>query len=194
MRPRFATTAALTIALANPATAQPDMRITVEPTGRDTSNGPGWRVSAELLIDPPNPIIQIWEQVDFTLSGDGSHFQILSTNPSFDTSLSVPVTVNGPVARFTALTSPFLFGTPDSSNPLWMLDFAYAGDPAAIEMELIGENRAVFDNGTPFGDIRLYQDQFGNPGELSYEIVIIPAPATLALLTPAAALLARHRR
>ncbi|MEL6498284.1 MAG: hypothetical protein AAGJ54_04860 [Planctomycetota bacterium] len=178
----------LILLAAGSAASQPDMLITVDNVENDR-----WEISAKFLTQPPSAIVQVWADTSFRLFGDGSDFTITDWNPSYDTSLlrSPPVVINGPVAEFVGNANDF-FGTTDPSNPLWAVDFEYEGDPTALRLELEGQNSAIFEQ-PPFGDVRLYQDFSGNPGSLTWDVVIIPSPGTLAL-APLALVAAQRRR
>ncbi len=177
--------------MASTAAAQ-DLCITVAPDGL---GGNGWTIEAELLTAPPSPIIQIWANAGFQLSGDGA-INITSYNASYDTTLGDAVlTDNGTnTVGFTGdADGTGFFGTPDASNPLAVASFTYDGTFQALGMSLVGQNSAIFDL-PPFNDIRLYQDAQGNAGSLSFEIKIIPAPASAALLGLGGLAAVRRRR
>lgn len=180
------TRTALTLLVAGSASAQPDMLICVE----DLDGNGLWSITAEYLSNPPSAIEQVWADTSFELTGDGSDIRIVDFNPSYSVGIA-PFILDGEIFRFEGNSNVF-FGIPDPSNPLWVLDVQYFGDPSALGMTLLGQNSAIFQN-QPFGDVRLYQDAMGNPGELTYDIKIIPAPATLAL-APIALVAARRRR
>ncbi|MEL6796869.1 MAG: hypothetical protein AAFO89_08600 [Planctomycetota bacterium] len=167
------------------ASAQPDMLITVDNVKADE-----WTISAELLTTPTFlPLVQLWADASFSLTGDGSFITINDYNPSYDTTLGNAAVTNGPVASFVGNTNSF-FGVPDSSNPLLILDFTYAGDFDSLELQLIGQNSALFESFS--GDLLLYQDAQGNPGNLTWDVQYIPAPGTIAIAS--LALAATHRR
>lgn len=183
--------ASLVVLVAGYASAQPDMLITV-----DNVSGADWRISAEFLTVPPNPIdgigAQIWLDTSFDLTGDGEPISITGYNPAYDTALGDAQITNGPTASFVGNANPF-FGTTDSSNPLFVIDFEYAGSFEAITLTLVGKNSANFVH-PPLGDVRLYQDAGGNPGELTWDVRYIPAPATLALAPFALVATCRRRK
>ena len=177
----------LALFLAGSDSAQPDMLITV-----DNVSGDQWEISAE-YFGPPVGFGhgQIWSDTGFDLNGDGSTITITDYNPAYDTQLGPASVTNGPTATFIGSASAF-FGTPDPSNPLFVANFTYGGAFGDLELDLVGQNAAVFDN-LPSPSVLLYQDSFGNPGPLSWDVRYIPAPATLAL-APMALVTARRRR
>lgn len=178
--------AALTVLLTGSAGAQPDMRVTVEDFNGDGS----WSITAEFLTTPPSPIVQLWADASFRITGDGSDIAFTDYNPSYDTSLGDAVVTNGPVASFVGNANAF-FGTPDSSNPLYVASFDYAGSINDLQLVLFGTNSAIFDL-PPFGDVRLYlgiDTLFG----LTFEVQIVPAPASLAVASLALAATRRRR-
>ncbi|MEO0630370.1 MAG: hypothetical protein AAFY46_06545 [Planctomycetota bacterium] len=185
MARRAACAALAAVAVGAGATdAQPDMLITV-----DNVSGDAWEISAEYLTTPPQPIIQLWADASFELTGDGAAIMFTNYNPAYDTSLGNATVVDGPIASFVGNSNTF-FGTPDDSNPLFVARFTYAGDAAALTLDLVGGNAAIFSQ-PPLGNVQLYQDPLGNPGPLTWDVQYIPAPATLA---PFALAAARRRR
>ncbi|MEO0629538.1 MAG: hypothetical protein AAFY46_02280 [Planctomycetota bacterium] len=177
----------LCLLVAGSATAQHDMLVTVEDFNGDDS----WSITAEFLTTPPSPIVQLWSIVQFELQGDGSDITFFGINSVFEKSSQGNV-FNGPVASFFGSVTPF-FDRPDSSNPLAIVNFDYAGNISSLDMTLIGQNAAVFEL-EPFGDFRQYQNTQGDPGELTYDIRIIPAPASFALIPLALAATRRGRK
>lgn len=172
---------------ASSATAQ-DLIIDIFPISGDT-----FGVVAEFQSIPPTPIVQIWADASFTLSGSAP-ITISSYNPAYDTSLGNAQLIDNGTnnVQFVGNANSF-FGTPDSSNPLQVLTFDYSGSLAALSLNLVGQNSAIFEL-PPFGDVRLYQDAQGNPGELTFGIHFIPAPASAALLGLGGLCAARRRR
>ncbi|MEO1535138.1 MAG: hypothetical protein AAFS11_06210 [Planctomycetota bacterium] len=174
---------------AGSASAQPDMLITV-----DNVAGDDWSISAEFLSPTPFPVVQIWMDTSFDLTGDGSPITIGRYNPSYDTMLGNAVITNGPTASFRG-NSLLFFGEPDPSNPLFVLEFEYAGGFDDVRLGLVGQNSAILANLPPSPSIDLYQDAAGNPGNLTWDVRYIPTPATLALAPLASmALVATRRR
>ncbi|MEO1716107.1 MAG: hypothetical protein AAFR76_03250 [Planctomycetota bacterium] len=178
------TRTALALLVAGSAAAQPDMLITV-----DNVAGDEWTISAEsfVFID----IIQLWADASFELIGDGSPITITSYNPSYDTLLGDAVVTNGPTASFLGVANN-QFGIADPSNPLYVLDFEYAGAFDDVTLTLVGQNSGEFRAGG-FSFLELYQDANGNPGSLTWDIRYVPTPATLAL-APMVLVKARRRR
>ncbi|MEM9661885.1 MAG: hypothetical protein AAF937_06210 [Planctomycetota bacterium] len=164
------------------------MLVTVEDFNGDDS----WSITAEFLSTPPSPILQLWADTHFQLNGDGSPITITDYHPSYDTTLGPAVIENNGTDRveFTGNANGF-FGTPDPSNPLFVASFDYAGDLNVLDLELIGQNPALFDF-PPFGDVRLYTGPLGQT-ELTFQIVVVPAPATLILAALATAVSRRRR-
>ncbi|MEO1534190.1 MAG: PEP-CTERM sorting domain-containing protein [Planctomycetota bacterium] len=174
--------------VASSATAQ-DLCILV-----DDSDGDGeWTITAEFLGTPPSDLVQAWADASFVLAGDDA-ITINSFNPSYNTSLGpATITDNGTnTVGFVGNANSF-FGTPDATNPLAVADFSYAGSFEALSLTLVGQNSAIFVL-PPFGDVRLYQDAQGNAGTLSFEVKVVPAPASAALLGLGGLAAARRRR
>ncbi len=178
------TRTALALLLTGSASANPDMLITV-----DNVSGNQWRISSEFFTIVSYPIVQIWMDTSFELTGDGSPITITSYNPSYDTMLGNAAVTNGPTATFVGNATDF-FGTVDPSNPLDVIEFEYAGSFDAIELTMVGQN-GFLSYAHPFGTVELYQDANGNPGPRTWDVRYIPAPATLALVP--LALVAAHR-
>ncbi|MEL7485206.1 MAG: hypothetical protein AAFN41_12765, partial [Planctomycetota bacterium] len=145
------------------------------------------------LTTPPSPIVQVWSNTQFGLAGDGSPITVATWNPAYNSSLGEPSVPNNGTGQIEFYgSSNIFFNMPDPSNPLWVADFHYGGTIAALDLSLIGLNAATFEL-PPFSDVRLYQDDAGNPGELTFRIDIVPSPATLAL-APCALVAVRRRR
>ncbi|MEO0630214.1 MAG: hypothetical protein AAFY46_05745 [Planctomycetota bacterium] len=145
----------------------------------------------EYFGSQPVPAVQIWADAGFELTGDGSAITITGYNPSYDTVLGPALVTNGPTAGFVGNANSF-FGVPDGSNPLFVADFTYEGSVASLGFDMVGQNSYI-DDLPPGGSVRLYQDAAGNPGDLTWDVIIIPAPATLAL-APMVLVAARRRR
>ncbi|MEO1583572.1 MAG: hypothetical protein AAFR96_03240 [Planctomycetota bacterium] len=162
-----------------------------------------WAITAEMnitadLLGGATGVAIVWADTGFELTGDGSEITIdaASANPGYTSAIfGSPDIANGPTATFVGVQPGGGLGSPDSSNPLRVVEFDYAGDIASLGMRLVGQNNALFlgDPRKPLGDIRLYQDIDGNPGQLSFKIIIVPVPATLAF-APIALVAARRRR
>lgn len=155
----------------------------------DNMSGESWRITSEFLSQLFVPT-QIWASASFDLAGDGTDITITDYNASYDTALGPAQVTNGPTASFVGNASSF-FGTPDLSNPLFVLDFEYAGRFDALELSLVGLNGIVDE--FSFGSLILYQDSLGNPGSLTWDVQYIPGPATVAL-APMTLIAARRRR
>ena len=74
---------------ASTATAQ-DMLVTVQPDGLGAD---GWTISAEFLGDAPTPVLMVWADASFNVSGDAP-ISITSFNPSYSTTLG-PAVITG---------------------------------------------------------------------------------------------------
>lgn len=156
--------------------------------------GSTWTVEAQFLTTPPNDIVQIWADASFRLTSfDGSPISITSYNPSYDTGLgNAIISGNGTgVVEFVGNANSF-FGTPDPSNPLLVATIE-ADLGASPQIELFGQNSALFDL-PPFGDVRLYMDAAGNPGELTFSTFWFPSPGSAGVFGIAGVVAARRRR
>lgn len=151
-----------------------------------------WSMSAAFSGFQPVPVVQLWADASFELTGDGSPITITDYNPSYDTTLGAAQVSSGPTASFVGNANSF-FGVPDNSNPLWVADFSYNGTVPSLSFDMVGQN-SYLDNRPPFGDVILYQDAQGNPGSLTWDVVIIPAPATLVVAPLALAATRRLRK
>ncbi|MEO1535136.1 MAG: hypothetical protein AAFS11_06200 [Planctomycetota bacterium] len=156
----------------------------------DNVSGNQWEISAEFL-PVFAPIIQLWADASFELTGDGSPITITSYNPSYDTTLGDAIVTNGPTASFLGNANDF-FGTTDPSNPLFVATFEYAGAFDDLTLTLVGQNSGEL--ALPPSGFFLYQDRFGNPGSRTWDVQYIPAPATLALAPLASMALVASRR
>ena len=164
-----------------------DLQICVIPTGATS-----WEVTAEFLNTPPGDIVQIWADTSFRLTSfGGAPITITSYNQAYDTTLGpARITGNGTsVVEFVGNANSF-FGTPDPGNPLLVATFE---SDFFADIELVGQNSALFDDGSPFGSVLLYQDAQGNPGELTFSTFWFPSPGTTAL-APLAFIATRRRR
>ncbi len=170
---------------ASTAAAQ-DMTVLVAPTG-----GGNWDITATFNTTPPNPLVQVWADANFVIAG-ASPIEITSFNPSYSTSLGpAQIIDNGTTSvQFVGSANTF-FGTPDGSNPLAVASFTSATTPTSLT--LVSQNSALFAQ-PPFGDVRLYLDAQNNPGSLSFEVIIVPAPASAALLGLGGLAAIRRRR
>lgn len=177
---------AIAIALAGSASADPDMLITI-----DHVAGHEWTITAKFLSPSSWPILQVWTDTSFELSGDGSIITITDYNAVYDTVLGNAFVSNGPVASFVGNVTPFIGSPVDSSNPLSVARFAYSGNANSLALRMVSQNSVIFDQ--PLGVVDLYQDSNGNPGEYSWDVVVIPAPGAMAL-APLALIAARRKR
>ncbi|MEO1534185.1 MAG: hypothetical protein AAFS11_01300 [Planctomycetota bacterium] len=163
-------------------------------------------------------VSSIWADVGFEISEvigqTGSPIAFAGFNPAFRSALfGDPVTQDGDAttpARFQGFQPPeSLGGSPDPSDPLYVASFRYNGPLEFLDIEIVGQNTALFDGPTlPFGAVELYQDAAGNSGRLSFaafpafgivdtanlaDFIVIPAPAPLTLV-PLALTATRRRR
>lgn len=163
-------------------------------------------------------VSSIWADVGFEISEvigqTGSPIAFAGFNPAFRSALfGDPVTRDGDTstpARFQGFQPPeALGGAPDPSDPLYVASFRYDGPLEFLDIEIVGQNTALFDGPTlPFGAVELYQDAAGNSGRLSFaafpafgivdtanlaDFIVIPAPAPLTLV-PLALTATRRRR
>ncbi|MEO1534184.1 MAG: hypothetical protein AAFS11_01295 [Planctomycetota bacterium] len=184
---KLALTAAIATSVTVTAAAQ-DMLVCVE-----DSDGDGrWTVTAEYLSEPPSDIVAVWGDIGLRITGNDAITLGISDFNTAYTQLLFAIDGNGTTeVSFSTGTNAF-FGSPDPSNPLFVFEFIYHGAVNALRFELEGFNSAIFDS-PPFGDVRLYQDQFGNPGELSMGFKYIPVPATL-VLSPVVLMVMRRTR
>ncbi|MEL7482986.1 MAG: hypothetical protein AAFN41_01410 [Planctomycetota bacterium] len=184
------TRTALALLVAGSAAAQPDMLITV-----DNVSGDAWTISAELVaFTPPTPIVQLWADASFEITGDGSTITFTDYNPAYDTTLGPAQIINGPTASFVGNSNSF-FGTPDPSNPLFVANFEYAGTLQALDLQLVGQNTYVGASAGGFdGDLRFYSNVKDITGSLlTWEVQYIPAPGALAVMPVLLAGLRRRR-
>lgn len=180
------------------ASAQ-DLIVTV-----DDLDGDGrWFVSAEFVSALPGAttaIGTVWSDTSFVIGGDGSDITIdaASANAGYTSAIfGAPVISNGANASFVAVMPAAPLGAPDSSNPLSVVEFDYAGNPGDLTFNLNGQNTGLFtgDPAQPFGTILGYLDVNNNPGELSFRVdILIPAPASAALLGFGGLAAVRRRR
>ena len=151
-------------------------------------------------------VSSIWADVGFEISEvigqTGSPIAFAGFNPAFRSSLfGDPVTRDGDAttaARFQGFQPPeALGGSPDPSDPLYVASFRYDGPLEFLDIEIVGQNTALFDGPTlPFGAVELYQDAAGNRGRLSFaafpafgivdtanlaDFIVIPAPTSFAI-------------
>ncbi|MEO1583567.1 MAG: hypothetical protein AAFR96_03215 [Planctomycetota bacterium] len=173
-----------------------DLCIRALPTNAEATE---WQLVAEFAGSVPaanTGIGAVWADASFSLSGDAP-ITITDTNPGFSSAIfgGPVITGNGSnFVEFVGLQPGGGLGTPDSSNPLVVMDFTYEGNLFALQGEVFGQNSALFLGNPlePFGTVLLYQDAAGDPGDLTIAFARIPAPATLAIAP--LALLATGRR
>lgn len=173
--------------------AQADLLITVDPIAGT--------LGAEFQTPLPagvSGISTIWSDVSFRITGDGPiTIDATTWNQQYDSFFGPPViTGNGTseVLFVASAPGPLLGGSFDPSNPLSVMTFQYGGSLDAFGFSLVGQNSATFSNGGPFGLVLLYQDSAGNPGDLSFEASILPAPGAGVLLAFGGAVASRRRR
>ncbi|MEL7483725.1 MAG: hypothetical protein AAFN41_05150 [Planctomycetota bacterium] len=211
--PTAATAIALAGASATALLAQ-DARFTIQ----QTTEADRYVLAAEFLGSLPAGSTRLdvaWSDVHVELAGDAP-ITFDTWNPGYNNGLlgrpdRADAGANPAVFQATmfgiGLSTVFNGPVPDSSNPLLAVSFTYSGSPAALSMQLAGQNSVVFEGNpaTPFGVIELYQSALNEPGTRSFEFAIapgqlpveeisffVPAPATLALAP--LCLMATHRR
>ncbi|MEL7485504.1 MAG: hypothetical protein AAFN41_14270 [Planctomycetota bacterium] len=151
-----------------------------------------WDITAEFRGVAPSPLVMAWADASFVLTGRNISIGIPDYNPAYDTSLGDAIITGNGTDRvsFVGNANEF-FGTTDSSNPLFV---ARVTADFITGFELVGQNSAIFES-PPFGDVRLYQDAQGNPGDLTFAVsIIFPAPASTGLLALGGLVSARRRR
>lgn len=179
--------------LASAASAQ-DLVVTV-----DVSDPTAGTITAEFLgVLPPDAtgIGQVLCDVSITLSGNGP-ITFTDWDPSYEVPLVFGPTPTGPVitgngsntVEFAGSTDPTgLFGGPpiNSSNPLLVATFTYGGDARFFRSTLIGQNAILFRDDSPvFGFTKEFITVPVGSDEVvtrTFELVVIPAPASAALL------------
>ncbi|GAB5496194.1 MAG: hypothetical protein Phyf2KO_12740 [Phycisphaerales bacterium] len=174
--------------VATSASAQTELCILVAPTG----NGDEWAITAE-LFNPTGTVLATIADLGFVMNG--TNISNFSYNSAFDSDFFGPATVNVSASQVDFLggnTLPPLNNAagPDSTNPLAIATFN-ADDVASLS--LVGQVTGAY-TGVPFPIILTYQDAQGNAGDTPYEIKIVPAPASAALLGLGGLAAARRRR
>lgn len=206
-------TAAFALALAGSAAAQ-DAVFSIQ----ETTDAGRYVVYAEFLGALPSGATRldvVWGDVALEISGDAP-ITFDAWNPGYENFLSGSV-VQADVAANPARFEASMFGTPtfdmfggpapDSSNPLLVATFMYAGSTAALRAQLDGQNAVLFEGpGFPFGIVELYQTAQGTAGTRSFTFQIpfgqfpadqldffVPAPGAFAV-APLAFVAARRQR
>lgn len=181
-------TAAMILAagIASSAAAQ-DVTIIVDP-GLGT-------VSFE--YNGPNTIQQNWSSISVRLTGDAA-INITSESSVYTSALTpagAEITGNGSTeVTFVGEAGGALFGgAVDNSNPFNPFTFSYAGDLGAFDFVLFSQNSLTFPL-PPFGDPQNLMNANGSQGPISYEVIIVPAPASAALLGLGGLAAIRRRR
>ncbi len=143
------------------------------------------------------PVQQLWSDVSVRITGNGA-INILSASSNYTDDLSPA----GPVVTgdgtgdvtFVATAGGSLFnGTHTPDNPWAPFTFSYAGDLANFGFELFNQNTNYFQGGI-FGDPINMVNGNNTPGPQSYEVIIVPAPASAALLGLGGLAAIRRRR
>ncbi|MEL6498285.1 MAG: hypothetical protein AAF937_05750 [Planctomycetota bacterium] len=206
--------AALVIAVAGSAAAQ-DTLFSIQ----QTTEPDRYVVSAEFVGQLAAGVTRLdvaWSDVALQISGDAP-ISFDAWNPGYENVLDggvrrADVGVNPAVFDATMLGTPAFnaFGgpMPDSSNPLRVVTFRYAGDPTALTAALVGQNSMVSDGDPahPFGLPEFFQFSDGSAGSRTFEFnfllgqfpaedlrFFVPAPSAM-LAAPAACILLRRRR
>ncbi|MEO1534188.1 MAG: PEP-CTERM sorting domain-containing protein [Planctomycetota bacterium] len=168
--------------------AAQDLLITVAPTDATLTN---WQITANYQGVEPTPLQMAWADASFEISGSNIVMGAGDYNPAYDTTLG-PAVITGSgtdTLSFVGNSNAF-FGSTDDTNPLFVANFTA---DSVSSLSLVGQNSAIFVL-APFGDVRLYQDAQGNPGELTFGVEIVPAPASAALLGLGGLAATRRRR
>ncbi len=174
--------------VATSAAAQTELCIEIAPTG----NGNTWAVNAELL-NPTGNIVATIADLGFTMTG--TNIANFSYNAAFDSDFFGPANVNASSTSVSFVgynTLPPLNNAngPDSSNPLFIAQF----DADSVDSFVLdGQVNGAY-SGTPFPIILTYQTAAGTAGDTPYQIKIVPAPASAALLGLGGLAAARRRR
>lgn len=174
--------------VATSASAQTELCVTIQPTG----NGSEWSITAELL-NPTGSLRAAIADLGFVMNGEG--FGNFSYNSAFDSDFfgAATVSVTGTQVDFLGgNTLPPLnnAGGPDGSNPLAIATF---DADSVSSFAFVGQVTGAY-VGSPFDTILIYQDALGAAGDTPYQIKIVPAPASAALLGLGGLAAVRRRR
>ncbi|MEM7623153.1 MAG: GC-type dockerin domain-anchored protein [Planctomycetota bacterium] len=145
---RFAVAATLA-AFASPALAQ-NLAVSFQPTGEPNT----YDMVAELFGPFVSPfldhftlddVLGVWTNTEVCFTGDAP-ITIMEWNPKYDTAFGSP-TVSGNTTAdvtFEGIQALYVFGTPDSSNPMFVMRLRYTGTPSAFEARMVGFNSMAF--------------------------------------------------
>ncbi len=182
-------TAAMILAagIASSAAAQVDNTITVDP----------FAGTVQIEYHGALPIQQLWSDISVRITGDGAiNIQSVSSNYTDLLSPSGPVITGDGTNEVTfvgAAAGQLLGGVHTPDNPWAPFTFSYAGDAANFGFELFGQNTNFFVM-APFGNPINMINGDGTPGPQSFEVIIVPAPASAALLGLGGLAAIRRRR
>ena len=190
------------LAVSGSASAQ-DTIFTVE---FDVTTDTG-EIRAEYFGDLPGATTSIgtvWSDTSFELRADGAfNINTGDNNPGyFSDIIDGPAITGQSTDRLTFVGVQAIppLGAPDTSNPLRVTGFSYDGSASSLEMELFGQNSALFvgDPSDPFGTILLYVtvDPPAGVHPLTWrvDVLIVPVPGTLSFASMAIVAATRRRK
>ena len=177
----------LAAGIASSAAAQVDCTICPDPFGGTVT----------ITYNGSLPVQQLWSDISVRITGNGA-ITILSESPNYTDLLSpggAVITGNGTneVTFVGAAGGTLLGGTHSANNPWTPFTFSYEGDIANFGFELFGQNTNTFVQ-APFGNPINMLNGDGSQGPQSFEVIIVPAPASAALLGLGGLAAIRRRR
>ena len=182
-------TAAMILAagIASSASAQFDNTIVVDP----------FAGTVNITYNGALPVQQLWSDISVRITGDGA-INILTQSSNYTDLLSPTGAVitgdgSGDVTFVGAAGGSLLGGTHTPDNPWAPFTFSYAGDVNNFGFELFGQNTNTFVQ-APFGNPINMLNGDGSQGPQSFEVIIVPAPASAALLGLGGLAAIRRRR
>lgn len=176
----------LAAGIASSAAAQ-DVTITVDPFNGTVSTA----------YNGALPVQQLFSSISVRLTGDAA-ISIDSQSNVYTSVLSpagAAITGNGTgLVTFVGEAPGSLLGAPvDSSNPFSPFTFTYGGSLAGFNFELFSQNTSTFVQ-APFGNPINMVNANNTLGPLTFEVIIVPAPASAALLGLGGLAAIRRRR
>ncbi|MCA9273213.1 MAG: PEP-CTERM sorting domain-containing protein [Phycisphaerales bacterium] len=182
-------TAAMILAagIASSATAQ-DCVITVDPA----------LGTVAIQYNGALPVQQLWSDISVRLTGDGA-INILTQSSNYTDLLSptgAVITGDGTndVTFVGAAGGSLLGGTHSPDNPWAPFTFSYAGDVNNFGFELFNQNTNTFVQ-APFGNPINMVNGDNSQGPMTYRVdIVVPAPASAALLGLGGLAAIRRRR
>lgn len=143
------------------------------------------------------PVQQLWSDISVRITGNGA-INILSESPNYTDDLTpagADISGDGSTSvEFVGNAGGSLFnGTHTPDNPWSPFTFSYAGDLGGFGFELFNQNTNTFVQ-APFGNPINMINGNGSAGPQSYEVIIVPAPASAALLGLGGLAAIRRRR